>query len=97
MLSQPLSELSTGQRQRLALLRLVQHNPSVLLLDEPTAALDAANVRRVEAFIRAYREQHHAAVLWIGHDREQLSRVASRHFAVAGGTLCEIALPAGAP
>ncbi len=89
-LHQPLSELSTGQRQRLALLRLVQHEPAALLLDEPTAALDAANVERVETFIRNYREQHSAPVVWIGHDRDQLARVASRHFAVSDGRLSSV-------
>lgn len=87
VLEQPVGELSTGQRQRLALLRLVQHEPAVLLLDEPTAALDEANTARVEAFVQAYREQHAAPVVWISHDREQLCRVASRHYALNDGAL----------
>lgn len=93
VLRQPLEQLSTGQRQRLALLRLVQHAPRALLLDEPTAALDVASRGRVEAFVRRYRERTRAAVIWIGHDRDQLSRVATRHFAINEGVLREIHTP----
>ena len=86
-LTRPLSELSTGERQRLALLRLVQYSPEVLLLDEPTAALDEANARQVESFVRDYRSEHSAPVMWVSHDQEQLQRVASRHFVIRNGAL----------
>jgi len=95
LLVQPLDELSTGQRQRLALLRLVQHSPDVLLLDEPTAALDSDNAERVESFVAEYRSRHSAPVVWIGHDRQQLSRIASRHFVIYDGELQQI--PARSP
>ena len=46
ILDKPVTRLSSGERQRLALLRLLANRPRVLLLDEPTANLDPDNTRR---------------------------------------------------
>lgn len=87
ILEQPVERLSSGEKQRLALLRLLANQPHVLLLDEPTANLDPENTRRVEAMIAAYRESRGAAVIWVSHDREQAARVCDRHFAIVDSTL----------
>lgn len=78
-LGRPVSRLSSGERQRLALLRLLANHPKVLLLDEPTANLDSENTRRVEALIADYRRTRNASVLWVSHDSRQIDRVATRH------------------
>jgi ABC-type iron transport system FetAB ATPase subunit len=80
---------STGERQRLALLRLLQNRPQVLLLDEPTASLDAINVARVEAVIERLRREMGVAVLWVSHDTAQAERVATRRIRIADGRLKE--------
>jgi ABC-type iron transport system FetAB ATPase subunit len=72
------TRLSSGERQRLALLRLLSHRPKVLLLDEPTANLDKANIERVEALIEDWRNTHDTAVLWVTHDSDQQQRVGKR-------------------
>lgn len=72
------SRLSSGERQRLALLRLLSVDPRVLLLDEPTANLDLDNGRRVEALIERWRRDHHTAVLWVSHDPAQQQRIGDR-------------------
>lgn len=59
--------LSTGERSRLALLRLLLHAPEVLLLDEPTANLDQDNRALVIARINRYRREHGTPVLWVSH------------------------------
>jgi len=87
ILGQPVARLSSGEKQRLALLRLLANRPRVLLLDEPTANLDPQNTRRVEAVIAAYREARGAAVIWVSHDREQAARVCDRHFTTVAGAL----------
>ena len=71
--------LSTGERQRLALLRLLSQRPKALLLDEPTASLDPKNARRVEKLIAAYRSKHKIPVLWVSHDPRQIKRVSEHH------------------
>ncbi len=78
-LERTVDRLSSGQRQRLALLRLLAIEPAVLLHDEPTANLDADNIARVESLIADYRGRRGAAVVWVGHDPAQRERVADRH------------------
>lgn len=70
------SRLSTGERQRLALARLLALQPQVLLLDEATANLDPPNRDRVEGLIQDYRRKQGAAVLWVSHDPDQRRRLA---------------------
>ena len=88
VLEWPVMRLSSGERQRLALMRLLQNRPTVLLLDEPTANLDTANRARVEQLIADYQAASGAIVLWISHDPEQQRRVGSRHLEIKEGRLC---------
>ena len=85
------SRCSSGEKQRLALLRLLANQPQVLLLDEPTASLDPDSVGRVEALLEQYRHEHGAPVLWVSHDPLQLGRVASRQLRLENKQLRESA------
>jgi ABC-type iron transport system FetAB ATPase subunit len=87
ILTWSVSRLSSGERQRLALLRVLENQPRLLLLDEPTANLDEENTAKVENLIRSYRKETGAAVVWVGHQIAQLHRVASRFFTMIGGHL----------
>jgi len=84
----PISRLSTGERLRLALVRALMVQPKVLLLDEPTAALDPVSVAAVESLI-ATRVRAGRAVLWVTHDAEQAKRIARRLLVVKGGQVWE--------
>lgn len=83
------SRLSSGERNRLALARMLCNRPRVLLLDEPTANLDFENTLRVEALISDYRKDTGAPVLWVTHDRDQPRRVADRHLCIQRTKLIE--------
>lgn len=79
LLDGPVIRLSTGERQRLALIRAMTLESPVLLLDEPTGALDQDNTALVEALLRE-RFAAGTAVLLVSHSLEQAARLGDRHF-----------------
>jgi len=83
------TRLSTGERQRLALLRALERRPRVLLLDEPTSALDPASTLEAEAILAEIRTETGMAVLWVSHDPSQAPRVATRTLMVERGCVRE--------
>ena len=85
-----ISRMSSGEKQRLALLRLLANKPSVLLLDEPTANLDKTNTLLFESIVQDYLKQHNACAIWVSHDLEQLERVASLNFKLEAGKLVQL-------
>jgi sulfonate transport system ATP-binding protein len=78
------ARLSSGEKQRLALLRAVSREPSALLLDEPTANLDDATTRRVETWLVGRIRERGWPTLWVAHDPGQIARVANRHRRIDG-------------
>jgi putative ABC transport system ATP-binding protein len=85
------SRLSTGERQRLALVRAFVQVPRVLLLDEPTSGLDPETTLLVEA-VAAELRTGGVAILWVTHDDAQARRVATRLLSMCEGGPIEVAL-----
>lgn len=81
------AHLSSGERQRLGLLRGLRWHPEVLLLDEPTANLDQANGLRLERLVKRYQDERSAVVIWVTHQVAQQQRVAGRHAEICDGRL----------
>ncbi|MEM5342540.1 ABC transporter ATP-binding protein [Paraburkholderia azotifigens] len=83
------SELSGGEAQIAALIRVLQLEPDVLLLDEPTASLDPESALAIEGLVRAWFDaaQEARAWLWVSHDPAQAARVNNRHLTMRAGVL----------
>ena len=88
-LNRPVGDLSGGEVQIVALVRALQLEPTMLLLDEPTASLDEATARLVEQLVLGWLEQSSASrsLIWISHDREQVQRIATRVVTMNEGEL----------
>jgi putative ABC transport system ATP-binding protein len=81
-------DLSGGEAQTVALLRALQLTPRILLLDEPTAALDPETAQAAEQLLAAWQAEDAArATLWVSHNADQARRVAERTLRLAAGRL----------
>lgn len=82
----PIDQLSTGEKQRFGLIRALADDPQVLLLDEPTAALDEASCLKVEAELLK-RAAAGNVIFLTSHSDAQIKRIASRVLTIKNGLL----------
>ena len=88
-LDKNLQNLSGGEAQITALLRAIQLQPEILLLDEPTAAIDKNKTLAIEKMLDCWfktPETSHA-LIWITHDQAQAARVSNKHWQMKQGRL----------
>lgn len=88
-LAKPTAELSGGEAQIAAFVRALQLDPTILLLDEPTAALDSDATTALERLVDRWVEgrPRERAFVWVSHDPSQANRVAGRTVRLEQGRL----------
>ena len=79
--------LSGGQKRRVAIAGVIAMEPSVLILDEPTAGLDPLGVEQVLANIQAYHQQKNATIIVVSHSMEEMARTADRLVVIHQGQI----------
>ena len=80
------TELSGGQQQRVAIARALYPDPSIILADEPTAALDSSRVKEVGKMFARLAHEHNKAVVIVTHDM-RLKDYADQMFKINDGVL----------
>ena len=81
------SELSGGQKQKLAIARTLVNRPSVLLLDEITSALDPTSTYEIEQLVQQLNNELHVTIIWITHDMAQAQAISDDTWILHGGEL----------
>jgi putative ABC transport system ATP-binding protein len=84
LLDAPVAQLSTGEKQRLSLVRALLPSPPVLLLDEPTGPLDEESVSQVEALLQE-RMAMGVSILLVTHDPRQAERLGDQRYRMVAG------------
>ena len=82
--------LSGGEAQRMAFARAIVFKPDVLILDEPTANLDPANVAKIEDIIKKIRSELGTTIIMASHNIYQVRRLADRVGILLNGELIEV-------
>lgn len=82
--------LSGGEAQRMAFARAIVYDPEILLLDEPTANLDPANVTKIEEIIKRIRNERGTTIILATHNIPQVRRIADRVGILLNGELIEV-------
>lgn len=96
-LERTVQDLSGGEAQIVALARAIQLEPKVLLLDEPTAALDEEMTHTIEALVAGWfdRLPEERAMVWVSHNPAQVQRIADRRVSIQDGRVTAGEDPAG--
>ncbi|MBE0443168.1 MAG: ABC transporter ATP-binding protein [Psychrobacter sp.] len=90
-LYQDTTYLSGGERQLVNTLRLLQLSPQVLLLDEPTAALDVdTSAQLVQLLMSWLRLDRRRTLLWVTHDTQDIMPLANHHWHMQAGILSQV-------
>jgi ABC-2 type transport system ATP-binding protein len=87
LLREPMSHLSRGQQQKVAVARAFLTSPRLMLLDEPTTGLDPRSKRDVQRFVADARRNDNVSILLTTHDMEEAELLCDRIGFLAGGQI----------
>jgi ABC-2 type transport system ATP-binding protein len=90
---EPMSHLSRGQQQKVAVARSFLTSPILMLLDEPTTGLDPRSKRDVQEFIEQVRRDHDATILLTTHDMDEAELLCDRISFLSGGKIVALGTP----
>ena len=86
-------ELSSGQKNRVSLAKALINDPSVLLLDEPTASLDPETGDFVRTFLENYKKEKKLSVLLASHNMDEVKRLCSSVMMMKDGIIVDSGAP----
>ncbi len=87
LLSQPVRELSLGERMKMELTAALLHNPEVLFLDEPTIGLDVVAQHNIQQFLKYYQEKRKITILLTSHYMKDVAALCKRVVIIANGQI----------
>jgi len=87
LLSQPVRELSLGERMKMELIAALLYSPEVLFLDEPTIGLDVIAQHNIQTFLRHYQQQKKVTILLTSHYMKDVAALCRRVVIIASGRI----------
>ena len=86
-------ELSSGQKNRVSLAKSIINNPTILLLDEPTASLDPETGDFVRNFLEEYQKENQTSILLASHNMIEVERLCSSVLMMNNGSIIDKGSP----
>ena len=93
-LNKKTGELSSGQKNRISLAKALINNPSILLLDEPTASLDPETGDFVRTFLENYKKEKKISILLASHNMSEVERLCASVLMMKEGKIIDKGSPA---
>ena len=93
LLNRVTGELSSGQKNRISLAKAIINDPSVLLLDEPTASLDPETGDFVRTFLENYKREKKVSILLASHNMDEVTRLCTSIMMMKDGLIVDQGRP----
>ena len=93
LLNRITGELSSGQKNRISLAKSIINDPTVLLLDEPTASLDPEIGDFVRTFLENYKKENKVSILLASHNMDEVTRLCSSIMMMKNGSIIDEGRP----